>query len=335
MTKTSRLKRQLAESISRTYRIFLVIFFSLMAVFFTSKIWLPSDVKIQSSSIGTKKATTSGTEITLKSWQYNPSNHFMEAAFSYDNSDGTQDIKFVTAAHTDTNKAVKMDVSIPYSSNGFLVVQFQNVPQNWDVISLWIDSSSQISSLLPGTDSDIGLESSSESPDNNKENQGANFLCDIRKVSVNQSLKPQASLYYSLQSVDNEISAGKRQIAALKEKANGANADISQLSFDISALKSNQKYQTPEEIEQSNATIQNKNSQINNLKNDIVQYQSGIRNGQQKLKKLQQKWIDIKSGKFKDANTKSAAASSPVASEAPPSSLPSTAENSSESVMAD
>jgi chromosome segregation ATPase len=164
------------------------------------------------------------------------------------------------------------------------------------------------------------------------DNQGANFLCDIRKVSLNQSLKPQASLYYSLQSVDNEISAGKRQIAALKEKANEANADISQLNFDISALKSNQKYQTPEEIEQSNAAIQNKNSQINNLKNDIVQYQSGIRNGRQKLKKLQQKWNDIKSGKFKNASTKSAAAPS---SEASYSSLPSTAESSSEAVMAD
>jgi len=327
MTKTSRLKRQLAENISHTYRIFLVIFFSLIAVFLTSKIWLPSDVKIQNSNIGTKKATTSGTEITLKSWQYNPSNHFMEAAFSYDNSDGTQDIKFVSAAHTDTNKAVKLDVSISYSSNGFLVVEFQNVPQNWNVISLWIDSSSQISSLSPDTDSDISLESNSESPDSNDDNQGANFLCDIRKVSLNQSLKPQASLYYSLQSVDNEISAGKRQIAALKEKANEANADISQLNFDISALKSNQKYQTPEEIEQSNAAIQNKNSQINNLKNDIVQYQSGIRNGRQKLKKLQQKWNDIKSGKFKNASTKSA-----VAPSAPDSK---NSKSSSESIMTD
>ncbi|HCM24740.1 MAG TPA: hypothetical protein DHW78_10515, partial [Ruminococcaceae bacterium] len=136
-------------------------------------------------------------------------------------------------------------------------------------------------------------------------NQGANFLCDIRKVSLNQSLKPQASLYYSLQSVDNEISAGKRQIAALKEKANEANADISQLNFDISSLKSNQKYQTKDEISQSNTEIQDKVSQISSLKNNIIQYQLDLRNGQQKLKKLRQKWTDIRDGKFKEATSSS------------------------------
>lgn len=60
MTKMSRIKRRLAADINRTYRIFLAFFFSLMAVFLTSRMWLPNDTKIQNSSMGSTETTTSG-----------------------------------------------------------------------------------------------------------------------------------------------------------------------------------------------------------------------------------------------------------------------------------
>lgn len=330
MTKTSRLKKRLAANINRTYRIFLVLFFSLMAVFLTSKMWLPNDMKIQNSSMGTTRTTTSGLEITLKNWQYNPSEHLMEAAFSYQNSDDTDGMHFIPSARTDTQKNMKMDVSVPYSNNGFLVVQIRNVPQDWNAISLWIDSKgSQITDILSDTDSSPTSESSNSDPDSDASQQGANFFCDIRKVTVNRNLKSQNKLYYSLQSVDNEISSDKKQIALTQKKIDEANTDISQLNFDISALKSNQKYQTPDEVSQSNTSIQDKTSQISDLKNNITQGQQDVNNGKQKLKKLQQKWNDIRNGKFKETDPES---SSSTATSAPDSK---NSKNSSESIMTD
>lgn len=332
MIRTGKIKKRIAENVNRTYRIFLILFFSCMVVFLTSKVWLPSDVKIQNSDMGTTRTTTAGTELTLKSWQYNPDSRFMEATFTYQDSDDTQDIQFTPVAHTDTDKTVKMDVSIPYSSNGFFVIQFRNTPQNWHVVSLWIDSTeNQISDLTPDTDSGIASTSGSESSETDAGQQGANFFCDVRKVSKNQSLKSQTKLYYSLRSVDNEISADKKQIALTQKKIDDANLEISQLNFDISSLKSNQKYQTPDEVSQSNAAIQNKTSQISNLKNNIAQYQIDIKNGRQKLKKLKQKWSDVRDGKFKGTDVDSSASSSLIA----PTSSSKSFRSSSEKVTVD
>lgn len=314
---SNRLKKKLTENINHKYKIFLLAFFFLMAVFLTSKIWLPSDVKIQNSDIGTARNTTTGTEIVLKSWQYNPSASFMEATFSYTDSDSSQSMKFSPVAHTDTNKARALSTSVPYCNNGFLVVQINNVPQNWNVISLWIDSKDEQINLND-TESEVDAESNSEDANVDSIEQGANFFCDTRKVVKNSVLKSQAKLYYSLQSIDNEISADKARIKQLNNNIAAANANIQQLNFDISALKSNQKYQTADEVKQSNSTIQNKNSQISDLKNNIAAYQSNIQNDQQKLQKLHQKWNDTKGGRFKEIDT----ANSTVA---PVSSSPSSA----------
>jgi hypothetical protein len=304
MEKIRHLQTWMSDNINTAYRIFLLSLFALSAVFFTSRMWLPSDVKIQNSDIGTTRTTTSGTEITLESWQYNPSDHFMEAAFSYQNSSDTQDIQFISVAHTNTSKAVKMDTSIPYSNNGLLVVQFRNVPQNWNAISLWIDSKDSRTAHLPlDTDSASGFAESRGSADNGMEDHGANFFCDTRKVVRNSSLKSQTTLYYSLKAVDSEISKVQSQITQANKKITAAKLSIQQLTSDISALKGDQKYQTADEIRQSNSAIQSKTAQISNLKNGMEQYNLDIKTYQQKLQKLKQKWSDMKNGTYQSVSS--------------------------------
>jgi regulator of replication initiation timing len=297
------------ENINFTYRIFLLLFSILLAVFLTSKIWLPSDVSIQNTAIGTT-LTTESVGVRLQSWQYNPSTHFMEAAFTYQNSDNLQNIKFIPIAHVDTNKALSLSVTVPYEHNGYLVIQIQNVPQNWNVVSLWIDS--QQEQTVDLTQNDSGVESPSSDTKATMQ-QGANFFCDVRKVVRNSSLKSQSSLYYSLKSVDNEISTVQSHMAQTNKKITAANLSIQQLTSDISVLNDNEKYQTADEVKQSKDAIQSKTAQISDLKNSIAQFQSDIKDDQLKLKKLRQKWNDTRDGKYKDTSgsaTKAAPASS-------------------------
>ena len=322
MTKIKWLQKRMIENISYTYRIFLLLFSLLLAVFLTSKLWLPSDVSIQNTAVGTMLSTTESVGVRLQSWQYNPSTRFMEATFTYQNSDNFQNIKFIPIAHTDTNKAVNLDVAIPYEHNGLIVVQIQNVPQKWNVISLWIDSQQEQTVDLSQPDSEADTDTEGQV---SRIQQGANFFCDVRKVVRNSSLKSQSSLYYSLKSIDNEISTVQSHTAQTNKKVAAANLNIQQLTSDISVLNDNQKYQTADEVKQSKDAVQSKTSQISDLKNSIVQFQTDIKNDQLKVQKLRQKWNDTRDGKYKDSGGNkmvSAPASSSSLSSKPTASTP-------------
>ncbi len=326
MEKIKLIRKWLRENSNFKYRVFLSVFFCLLAIFVTSKLWLPSDAKIENTDIGSERDTSLGTALTLNSWKYNPEGHFMEATFGYKNSDSSDNIKFSATAHADTNKAASLDVSIPYGNDGLLVIQIKNVPQKWNTISLWIDETDE--SLTQDDTSDTGVNSTDS--DSNTVGQGANFYCDIRKVSVDTSLKGSTDLYYSLQSIDNQMAGYKKEISELNKKISTANIDIKQLEFDISSLKADQKYQTSDDIQESNSAISNKQLQISDLKSSIENYNSSIKNYNEKLKKLKQKWSDTKSGKFKDFQNTS---SNSMAKSAASSSVSSNAENESNVIV--
>lgn len=282
--KIRQLKKKAAENVNKEYQRFLTVFFILMTVFVTSKLWLPSDVKVMNSSYGTQKNTSASTSLVLESWQYNKQENYMEISLKFKNADDTQDIKFKSTAHTNRNKSIPLNAYVAYSSNDLLMIQIKDVPQKWDVISLWVDEKDALNS----------------SPEDEKLEalKGANFFCDIREVKINNSLKPQSELNYALKGICNQMSEIKKENSEINNKINSLNAEIKQLEFDISALKDNQKYQTQDEIQKSNSTINSKKSKIDDTKNYILKYQATIKDNKAKLQKLNQKLNDTKSGKI-------------------------------------
>lgn len=285
--KIRQYRKTIQENQNKEYTVFLSAFFVLFTVFLTSRLWLPSDVKIQNSEIGSEKNVTGGVVLVLNSWQYNMVARYMEVSFTIQGADETQDYKFIPTAHTNLNKATPMNTAIAYCSNDLLTIQIKDVPKKWQVISLWVKGQD----VLNDGDS---VTSSEDSDDL----EGANFFCDSRRVLVNQTLEPQSALNYALQSIYNEMKEVREDISSTNQKISAANAQISQLNFDISSLKENQKYQTQDEIQKSDSAIQAKTSQIDNLKNTILSDQAQIKTDQEKLKKLNQKMDDTKSGKL-------------------------------------
>jgi small-conductance mechanosensitive channel len=281
--KIRQLKKKITENINKEYQIFLTVFFILMTVFVTSKLWLPSDVKVMNSSYGTQKNTSASTSLVLESWQYNKQENYMEISLKFKNADDTQDIKFKPTAHTNRNKSIPLNAYVAYSSNDLLMIQIKDIPQKWDVISLWVDEKDALNS----------------SPEDEKLEalKGANFFCDIREVKINNSLKPQSELNYALKGICNQMSEIKKENSEINKQINSCNAEIKQLEFDISALKANQKYQTQDEIQKSNASVKYKINKIDDIKNNILNYQTKIKDNKLKLQKLNQKLNDTKSGK--------------------------------------
>lgn len=179
-----------------------------------------------------------------------------------------------------------MNASTALSKDGTLIVQIKDIPQKWDAISLL-------------------LQDNLSSTDDTQFSNGAKFYCDIRKVAINNSLKPKSELEYQIESVENEISDTESDINEFEKQIQQENAEIEQLNFDITALKENQKYQTDAEISKSNSVITNKISEIDNHKNDILALQKQIEENRVKLQKLNQKLSDTKSGKLSVSETPS------------------------------
>lgn len=279
-------KKRLEENTSKEYRIFITIFICLMLVFTTSKVWLPSDVAVQNTAMGETKETSGTTQLTLRSWKYNWMAGFMEVDFDVKNSDSTE-VKFLPSAHSNRNRTEGLPTEVVYYNDGFMVIRISKVPQNWEVVSLWIKEN------LPEDSASSSAETTLAVSEN-----GANFLCDSRRVEVNNQLKIQSEMLYALKSIDNQIDAVKKNISAETQKIEKANTEIQQLKFDIAALKANQKYQTPDDVNTSNSTIQNKESQINDKQTLVADCKKAIANDNEKLKKLKQKRDDTRRGKF-------------------------------------
>jgi hypothetical protein len=280
-------RKALTENQNKAYTIFILFFSCLFLAFLSSKLWLPSDVKVQNSAIGSSRNVTGSLTLILDSWQYNRAENYMEVSFAIRGEDDAQDYKFIPVAHTNKSRTMPLNVTVAYCSNDLLTIQFQNVPESWQVISLWIK----------GQDAALG-EPDTSSTAVSDDLSGANFFCDSREVTVNNSLKPQSAMNYSLQSIFNQMKDVRSDIVVQNKNITAANAQIDQLTFDISSLKANQRYQTKDDIQKSNSAIQSKSSQISDLKITISNDQTQIKNDQDKLKKLNQKMDDTKKGKL-------------------------------------
>lgn len=270
---------RMKESSTMKYKVFLFAAFAFLFVFGTSKLWLPSDAKMMNTPIGTQLSTSTNTSLKLRSWEYSKLNQYMEITFDVQNNEDIQNLNFVPTAHTNIEKKKDMNASTALSIDGTLIVQIKDVPQKWDAISLFLQDN-----LSPS--------------DNMQLSNGAKFYCDIRKVTMNNSLKPKTELAYQIESVENDISDTESDIENFVKQIQQENADIDQLNFDITALKENQKYQTDAEISKSNSVITSKLSEIDNHKNEILKIQNQIAEYKVKLQKLNQKLSDTKSGKL-------------------------------------
>lgn len=265
------------------YKTFLFLLTVFVLIFGTSKWWLPSDVKITNTSIGTVLNTSTNTSLTLRSWEYNRAKKYMEISFNIINNEDNQSLKFIPSAHMNTNRTLPLNVSVALSKGNSLVLQIKDVPKKWDFISLWIQDNQA-------------------SDQKSADLHGANFFCDIRRVVINDSLQPKAELSYAVQSVQNEIDDTKKQIESVQEDIQKAKTNISQLQFDIQTLQGGQKYQTKEEIDKSNSIISGKNSEIQSLNDSIAKFNDQIKNYNVKLDKLNQKLKDTQNGKLQSSS---------------------------------
>lgn len=283
----------------RQYRIFCVLFLAACCVFLSSKLWLPNTQAVMQSEIGAQDSSSSGIILTLNSWQYNPQSGYMEATFAVDKTSGTPELTFHPVAYSIRYQDAPLKCSVAYSNSASLVIRLEDLPKDWEILSLWISDDSEQKfmegqDVLPGEDvsqADGFLFSDSSG------RSGANFKCDARKVQQNMALKPQTEKEYRIQAVKDEIDGNRKKIEEESNTISKNMAQISKLQAELEAVKKEQEYQTENEIRDSNMVIQQKQKEIESLKEKNVSLQENILVLSEKIKKLNLKIDAIKAEK--------------------------------------
>lgn len=285
--RTKYQKKKNADPV-RQYRVFCVLFLAACCIFLSSKLWLPNTQTVMHSEIGAQDSSSSGTILTLRSWQYNPESRYMEATFAVEQTAAAPALTFRPAAYSIRYQDAPLKCSVAYSSGTSLVVRMEDLPKDWEILSLWISDDSE-RQLMEGQ----GVPSEGEASkaagfllSDSSGRAGANFKCDARKVPQSMALKPQTEKEYRVQAVMDEINGTRKKIQEETNAISKNRALVSKLQAELEAVKKEQEYQTEHEIRDSNMVIQQKQREIETLKEKNASIEENILVLTEKIKKL-------------------------------------------------
>src|SRR5699024_4662729 len=110
----------------------------LLGVFFTSKYWMYDDSVIAQTDYNKFINGLNQTTLTLRSWEYNPTNQLMEVTIEREHT-GTDAVEptFTFQAKGKETKD-KYSAKKVYESDGIMVIHIENVPSTYHVIGLFV-----------------------------------------------------------------------------------------------------------------------------------------------------------------------------------------------------
>lgn len=292
-------KRKQVRSRKKANTTFCAVFVILMAVFCTSKFWMPDTSKTYTSAYGAKQASSQSIVMTLKKWEVNPNTNYMEAAFDVQTQDTDvvldQDLQFTPVLYSfdrSGNKDAQLTCKIAYKDNDTLVVQMPDVPADWQVLGLAVrDNSDTLMSIQAASNPKDNTDWFGQSSDDH-----AVFYCDNRAAHYNTTLKAATTKDYAVDAIETEIATAQGKIADCNTQIKRNKEAAASLQKAIDKIKNEQAYETDSELENSKSVLQTKQSQVQALSDSSKDVQSKIALYQKKIAKLNIKLGDVYNG---------------------------------------
>lgn len=292
-------KRKQIRSRKKANTTFCAVFLVLMAVFCTSKFWMPDTSKTYSSAYGAKQASSQSIVMTLKKWEVNPITNYMEAAFDVQPQDTDvvldQDLQFTPVLYSfdrGGNKDAQLTCKIAYKDNDTLVIQMPDVPSDWQVLGLAVrDNSDTLKSIQAASNPNDNTGWFGQSSD-----EHAVFYCDSRAAHYNTTLKAATTKDYAVDAIEAEIATTQGKIADFNTQIKRNQEAAASLQKAVDKIKNEQAYETESELEDSKSVLQTKQSQIQSLSDSNKDLQQKIALYQKKIAKLNVKLGDVYNG---------------------------------------
>src|SRR5699024_6168620 len=248
-----------------------------LGVFFTSKYWMYDDSAIAQTDYDKPINGLNQTTLTLRSWEYNPTNHLMEVTIEREHA-GTDAVEptFTFEAKgkeaKDTYPAKKV-----YESDDIMVIHIENVPSNYHVIGLFVTEHRDSKILKQEYKKQFKDDNDKVTTDADKmelstlpKPEEVIIVGDYRKIKEMKRIKQENSLI-----TDESIPFEEELIDTLmKEKA---------------TLKEDMKYETEEEKDQTEKEIEQKENAIASAEEEIEQYKNQVKELKEKYENREEK----------------------------------------------
>ena len=175
------------------------------------------------------------------------------------------------------------------NSLNFNIIERSNVNKKININKVDIDDENYILySILPKNWSAIAVVVTEKNT-----NTSTKLLSDIKDIEVDKELVEEKPVVLNLEITENDIKTYKNEIAEIDKEIEDKNTSIKNLESNIIKLEEGKKYQTETENKETDASISSAKSSIKQLKVDITRFNTTKIEIQEKIKKLEEKKVDL------------------------------------------
>lgn len=284
MAKRKKEKRyRLRTQWSNLYIAITLVFFLSFGFFLTSKMFLADELDVLNTELGKEYNLNSNGKFTINDWIYDEEKNKMQITLITSNMRSyLSELEFQSVARSKLDNPLETEVV--YSSNDIYIVNIEEVPKDFQQISL----------RLMKDDVELSNEFDEETK---KQNEKDNLITsiyadqtvvkrgeiaegDVRDYAVNVTNKMIADANKESKEAQNEIS--KREVLVKK------------IEEEIKKLKSELLYQTLEEQTKTNNRIYSLEKEITNINREIEKIKLDIESFDTKVDRLEQRINDLK-----------------------------------------
>ena len=255
-----------------------------LGVFFTSKYWMYDDSAIAQTDYNKSINGLSQTTLTLRGWEYNPTNHLMEVTIEREHT-GTDAVEptFTFEAKGKETKDIYPAKKV-YESDHIMVIHIENVPSSYRVIGLFITEHRDSKILKQEYKKQFKDDNNEVATDADKVEQSTFpkpeeviIVGDYRKIKDNKNLVIKSEKEYKKENIIEEMKRIEQEISLITDESIPFEEElIDTLMKEIATLKEDMKYETKEEKDQTEKEIEQKENAIASAEEEIEQYKNQV-----------------------------------------------------------
>lgn len=248
---------------------FILVFIGGYIFFFTSNMWFPSGNKFINATKKNIPQSWEEREVTLLSWNYSKEQQLMEVQLDLKNKsfDGITEYRFSAL----DRKKGKFKIEPIIQADNFIVLQIKGVNKGWTEISLRINMPNEVKDA-----STLKLYTN--------KNQ-------INKVSL---IKTKTEKQYMVDRITGNIASYEKQITTWNKDNESLQKQIDNYNEDINKLEESKRYQTEQEMKDTEVLINQAKTNIDTCRKGIddnykliEEYNLRIENSKEEIKAYQ------------------------------------------------
>lgn len=267
--KNKKKRHNLSNNPSKIYLITTMIFLLCFGGFLTSKLYITETEDVLQTAIGKEFELYGSKKITINDWAYDEEKNKMQIILITNNlSSYLTELNFYAISKLDTSK--KLDTKVEYESNDIYIISINNVPKNFNQISLKME------------------ENSISSDFDDKKKPIASFYTDERVVKK-ASLNEEEINAFAIKATEEMINEANKSIANSKKIIGDKQDQIKNIELQIAKLKQDLTFQTLEEQTETNNEIFGLKNQIISFENEIKDLEIEQAAYNEKINKLEQR----------------------------------------------